>query len=194
MSVPGRSCPGCGTAGHRIPCRRTQTWPGSRSGCTWPAGWRAASPGGCIDTGSHRECKPSCSRGMHPPGMQNQPRQRAHGPALIQAWASALHALRDAPSLETGFDFMSTPPRGLPWLPHYLLQEVFPDYPTYKNAHCILFPYPTFLFLQSLYYHLTLTYLFIISPYSHPIPVEATREWCLYLTHSSSVPRARPGT
>lgn len=38
MSVPGRSRPGHGTAGHRVPCRGTQTWPGSRSGCTWPAG------------------------------------------------------------------------------------------------------------------------------------------------------------
>ena len=160
----------------------------------WPAGWRAVSPGGCIDTGSRCECRPSSSRGIHPPGMQNQPRQGAHRPALIQPQASALHALRAAPSLDTGFDFTPSPRRGLPWLPHHLLQEVFPDYATCKNAHCILFPYPTFLFLQSSYHHLTFTYLFIISPHSHPIPVEATRQWYLYLTHSSSVPRAWPGT
>ena len=194
MSVPGRSRPGRGTAGHRVPCRGTQTWPGSRSGCTWPAGWRAASPGGCTDTGSNRECRPSRSGGIHPPGMQNRPRQGAHGPALIQPRASALHALRAAPSLDTGFDFTPSPWRGLPWLPCHLLQEVFPDYSTYKNAHCILFPYPTFLFLQSSYHHLTFTYFFITSPHAHLIPVEATREWCLYLTHSSSVRRARPGT
>ena len=65
-------------------------------------------------------------------------------------------------------------PLGLlpPWIraltSRHLLQEVFPDYPTYKNAHCILFPYPTFLFLQSLYHHLTFTYLFIISPTPTP--------------------------
>ena len=117
MSVPGRSCPGRGTAGHRVPCRGTQTWPGSRSGCTWPAGWHAASPGGCTDTRSHRECRPSRSGASTHLACKTGPGKEPTGPRSFNPGP--------LPSMPLGL----LPPWIQALTSRHLLEEVFPDYP-----------------------------------------------------------------